>query len=94
MAINKAGTKKNYEIQVTRVKEFNSGDIFFDCTVNGVKLYGLTYKSGVSEKTGKEYTFVSFPSKKGSDDKYYNHCYFNIDDNTLSDIEKQIESML
>ena len=95
MAIKKKTTENshNYEVEVKRAKEFPSGDIAIDLEVNGVTIYGCVYKSGTN-KDGKEYSFVSFPSKKGSDDKYYNHAWFKIDDDLLKDIESQIEKLI
>lgn len=94
--INKKKTEEKevkFSVNVTRAKQMEkSGDIAFDMVVNGVNLYGLMYKQG--EKNGKEYAFVAFPSHKGKDDKYYNYCYFKIDDSLLADIEKQIENLL
>lgn len=98
MAIKKKSesTQENisYDISINRVKQFDgSNDIAFDMTVNGITIYGCIYKQGVKE--GKEYAFVSFPSRKNdSDGKYYNHVYFRINDDTLKDIEKKIEAVL
>lgn len=101
MAIAKKGAAKkaaeentiNYEVKVTRVKEFESGDIGCDLVVNGVSIYGCVYKS-VTRFDGSEYSFISFPARKGSDDKYYNHAFFKISDELLKKIEDQIESLL
>ena len=95
MAINKKKTEedtKSYEINVKRVKQFESGDIALDMDVNGVQIYNCTYKSGT--KDGKEYAFISFPARKGNDGKYYSHVWFKITDEMLKGIEKQIESLL
>ena len=100
MAIAKKGAAKaakeneiNYDVKVTRVKEFDSGDIGCDLVVNGVSIYGCIYKSG-TRSDGSEYSFISFPSRKGSDGKYYNHAFFKISDELLKNIEDQIESLL
>lgn len=93
MAIKRnAEATKNYDIKVTRVKEFDS-NISFDMEVNGVTIYGCSYRT-YTRKDGSEFSAVSFPAKKGSDDKYYNHVYFKISEDMLADIEKQIETML
>lgn len=84
--------KHSYDVEVKRVKELESGDIAFDMLVNGITIYGCIYKEG--EKDGNEYAFVSFPSRKGSDGKYYSHVYFRIEDDLLKDIQSQIESLL
>lgn len=84
----------NYEVKVTRVKVWDSGAVSLDMVVNGVTIYGATYRSGVT-KEGKEYTMVSFPQRKSEKDgKYYNHVYFNISDELLANIEEQIDSLL
>lgn len=90
MAIKKTSTEeKTFEVKVTRVKEFKTGDIGFDMIVNGVTIYGCVYKES------KRGNFVSFPSRKNdSDGKYYNHVYFNIDNVLLENIEAQISSLL
>lgn len=95
MAIAKKKTvdqSVEYNVEVKRAKQFESGDIAVDMVVNGVSIYNCTYKSGV--KDGKEYAFVSFPSRKGKDGKYYSHVYFKISDELLADIEKQIEKLI
>lgn len=95
MAINKKKEQQDvqYNVKVRRAHEFKSGDIGFDVDVNGVTLYGLTYLNENPERNIKS-AFVSFPSRKGSDGKYYNMYYFKISDDMLKDIEKQIEEVL
>lgn len=83
----------NYDVEVTRAHEFKSGDISFDIIVNGVNLYGLTYMNEDSKRNIKE-AFISFPARKGSDEKYYNHAWFKISEELQADIEKQIEAMI
>lgn len=80
-----------YEIEVTRAHEFKSGDISFDMKVNGVTIYNCTY---MNESAKVKKPFVSFPSRKGSDDKYYSYVWFKISDDTLAEIEKGIEAVL
>ena len=55
--------------KVLRVNRTVTGSIFFDLEVNGITLYGLCISNG---KYGE---FISFPSYKGKDGKYYNHYY-------------------
>lgn len=101
MAINrtkkeeKKEEKKNdvtYDINVTRIKVWDNGNITFDAIVNGISIYGMNYIT--VKKDGAERSFVSFPQRKGADGKYYNYCYFKIDDELLAIIEKQIEEKL
>ena len=83
----KEESKVNYTVEVTRAKEVKDS-YAFDMTVNGIKIYGCWLKEG------KHGNFVSFPSYKGSDGKYYSHVYFEISDELEAEIEKQIEAAL
>lgn len=89
----KAAEEQTFNVEVIRVHEFKSGDISFDCFVNGIILYGLTYINADPKRNIKK-PFISFPSRKGSDGKYYNYGWFKITDELFSDIEKQIEELL
>ena len=95
MALNKnkkTETKETeqttYTVEVARAKEIK-GSYAFDMKVNGVMIYGCWLKE---TKSGEN--FVSFPSYKGNDGKWYSHVYFKVDADTQADIEKQIESKL
>lgn len=82
------------DIKVDRAKDFEKS-ISFDVTVFGcVKIYGCTYRTYQDKKTGDEKGIISFPSKKGKDDKYYNHAYFFVTDDVLASVEKQIEALI
>lgn len=76
-----------YDIEVTRAKEIK-GSYAFDMTVNGIKIYGCWIKEG------KKGNFISFPSYKGSDDKYYSHVWFEISDALEKEIEEKVEAAL
>lgn len=96
MAIKKTqkpAEEQTFNVEVTRAHEFKSGDISFDCLVNGVNMYGLTYINANPKRNIKE-SFISFPSRKGSDGKYYNYCWFKITNELFSEIERQIEGVL
>lgn len=97
MAINKkkeAEKKIDYVIEVTRAKELDNGTIMFDMTANGVQIYGCSYKV-LSRKDGSgDFVKIGFPSKKGSDDKYYNQAYFAVNDEIIAQIEKGIEAKI
>ena len=90
---SKEKTERRYEVEVTKAHEFKSGDIGFDMVVNGINIYGCVYLNENPEKNIKD-PFISFPSRKGSDGKYYNHVYFKITDELFSEIEKGIEAVL
>ena len=102
MAIKKSAEKADKkekvvtvdDIKVDRAKDFEKS-ISFDVTLFGcVKIYGLTYRTYQDKKTGDEKGIISFPSKKGKDDKYYNHAYFFVTDDVLASVEKQIEALI
>ena len=81
-----------YNIEVSRAKELDSGDIALDLIVNGVSIYGAFY---VTRKVdGKETSFLSFPSRKGSDGKHYKYVYFPMNDAQLAQLEKDIEAAI
>lgn len=86
-------TKINYDIKVTRVKEFN-GSYAFDMVVNGVTIYGCWYREYERKDGSGTFAAIQFPSRKAEDGKYYNHAYFRVDEAIIADIEKQIEAML
>lgn len=68
-------------VKVTRAFEFENGTVSFDLIVNN-----HFYFNNMRIVEGKTKDFISFPSYKGKDDKYYSHCWFRIDD----ELEKQI----
>lgn len=87
-------TVKPEDIKVDRAKSFDTS-ISFDVTVFGcVKIYGLTYRTYTDKKTNEEKGIISFPSKKGKDEKYYNHAYFFVSDEVLAKCEKEIEALI
>ena len=101
MAIKKNGKAAAEKIVVTpdnikvdRAKDFEKS-ISFDCTLfDCVKLYGCTYRTYTDKKTNEEKGIISFPSKKGKDEKYYNHVYFFVSDEVLAKVEKEIEALI
>lgn len=90
-------TQAKYTVKVTRAREIKKTEkeqvISFDVNVNNVTIYGMIYRSGVSAK-GKDYELISFPARKGSDDTYYNHCWFGINKDLQEDIKEQIGGAL
>ena len=93
----KVNTKKNNEINdkkdakiivVKRAKEFDWG-ISFDMIVNDVTIYGCK----LLLKKDSDETFIAFPSRKGTDGKYYNYAYVRLSDEEVNDIVAQIEKM-
>lgn len=103
MAIKKTAAKKSedsfvYDVEVIRVKDFTKDGktaISLDLMVNGVKIYGCWYRVYEDrKKPGEEKGFISFPSRLGSDGKYYQHAWFPISEDLLEKLEKEIEKKL
>lgn len=80
--------KSSFDIKVTRAHEFDNGNVAFDMEINGVTIYGATMIEG------KKGDFVSFPSRKGSDGKYYSHCYAKLTDEDVKNINAQLDDLL
>lgn len=93
----KGSTKKtetqNYDVKVTRAKEVNEGQVVFDMVVNGITIYGCWYREG-KNKNGEDYSMVSFPSQKADNGKYYNHCWFKIEDSLKEEIVAQLQKLV
>lgn len=66
------------EFSVDRTHEFDDGSVCADLTINGVKIYGVRVVE--TQRDGKDVEFLSFPSRKGSDGKYYSHVYVPMSD--------------
>lgn len=71
-------------VRANQVKDL----VFFDVEINGVTIYGCKVVEG------KNGDFISFPSHKGKDDKYYNHAYIKLTDEQTKEIISQVENML
>lgn len=83
--------KKDVNVEVNaKVTRANQVDdlVFFDVEINGVTIYGCKVVEG------KNGDFISFPSHKGKDGKYYNHVYIKLSDEQSKDIIGQVEKML
>lgn len=78
---------KIYSCEVLRAKEYKD-TVFFDVNINGVSIYGCRFVEG------KNGDFVSFPSYKGNDGKYYSHAYIKLDEATVALIDEQIDKLL
>ncbi len=76
------------DAKVTRAKQFKDGGVVFDMQVNGVSIYGCRV---IESKNGD---FVSFPSYKASDGKYYSHAWVKLSDEDTKSIVKQVEDMI
>ena len=83
--------KKDVNVEVNaKVVRANQVDdlVFFDVEINGVTIYGCKVVEG------KNGDFISFPSHKGKDGKYYNHAYIKLTDEQAKYIISQVENML
>lgn len=75
------------DLKVLRAKEYKE-TVFIDLEVNGVKIYGCRFIEG------KNGDFVSFPSYKAKDGKYYSHAYVELDEASIKLIDEQIDELL
>lgn len=90
---NKATTDYSYTIRVVSarvvVDEIAKKFITFSMSVNGVIINECSYNAGKSDKTGKEYEFITLPKREYIDREgnkaYANYVYFPI-----KDYEKEI----
>lgn len=73
--------------EVTRANQVND-TVFFDMVVNGVTIYGCKVVEG------SKGDFISFPSHKGKDGKYYNHAWVKLSDEDTKKIIAQVEEAL
>lgn len=85
--------RSNLNIEVTRAhvfvnKKAKKETTFFDMKVNGVSIYGCTLVDG------KKGTFVSFPSYKGSNDKYYNYAWVELSEEDIEHIQDLVSYAL
>ena len=91
---NKKNSKKNVEygevvsFEILKATQFNWG-VSFNMVLNGVTIYNCTV---AETKDGKQ--FISFPSRKGSDDKWYSYVYFRFSDADLEAILEAVEKAL
>lgn len=94
---NKNNTKENnknldIEVQAVRfVRQFDDGNVSFSLLVNGVWISNMAI---INSDKAKDGWFISFPSRKGQDGKYYNYAYFFIDDATKAKIGEMVKREL
>lgn len=89
---NKEHEVKNHEFKIERVKDTEHG-VFFDMCINDVTIYSCSWVEG-TKSDGSEYEFVSFPSHKGKDGKYYNHVYVKLSDNDTAAIKECLQAAI
>lgn len=95
MPITKKSAEKsaNKDIKVTKAKDLEKV-IMFDMEVNGVSIYGCSYKTLQRKDGSGEFAKVDFPSRKGSDGNYYHLAYIKLTDDDITKIEEGINSLL
>lgn len=80
--------EKFAEMEVKNVRDTDYG-VFFSITINGVDINGCR----VGETKNEEY-FVSLPSRKGNDDKYYSIVYYKFSEAETEWILNQVKEKL
>lgn len=76
------------EFEVRNVRSFDWGTVF-TLVLNGVEINGCK----VGERHDGE-SFISLPSYKGKDGKYYNHVYFRFSEADTDAILKEVAEQL
>lgn len=89
----KTATVAALEIEVTRAKELENV-VMFDMIVNGVTVYGCSYKTFERKDGSGEFVKIDFPSRKGNDGKYYKHVYVKLTDKDVENIETQLNALI
>ena len=85
-----ATTGTTYTYSISNVKEVTDTMVSFRMVINGITIYGMKVIKYKSKKTGEEGMMVSFPSRKGSDGKYYNELTFPMTKDMSDDIIKKV----
>lgn len=75
--------------EVSQVKMFDNGGIMFTLTINDITIYGCKV---ATTKDGRD--FISWPSRKGADGKYYSHVFVKLSDVDSANILKKVEEIL
>ena len=83
----KASEETKNTVKVTRAHQFDDGSIALDMEVNGVSIYNATLRDS------KNGMFVSFPSRKGKDGKYYSHVFVKFSKEDIDSIIAQVEEL-
>lgn len=82
-----------YDVTVSNARVISEDVVSFDMTANGVRIYGMIYRAGTSDKD-EEYELISFPSKKAKNGKYYSHCWFPISNELKAYIIDELEKLM
>lgn len=79
---------KPVTLSVSHVKEWDNG-VTFTLNVGRVSIYGCRIVSATNGDS-----FISFPARKGSNGKYYNHAYIDLTDTELTVVFDMVRSAL
>lgn len=74
--------------EVKNVRVYNQ-TIFFTLIANDITIYGCKV---CADSNGKD--FISFPSQKAKNNKWYNHVYVKFDSETEGQILAEVERQL
>ena len=89
---SKAKERETIEVisyNIKRAVECRNGAILFDLELNGVCIYGCHI---AESRDGNE--FIGFPSRKGSDGKYYSVAWASLSDDDTADILDSVRDAL
>lgn len=93
----KKETSKKFEVtecEVLKARQFKNSRIGFDLKINGITIYSMIAFPYTNKKSGDIKWGISFPQRKGSDNKYYNEVYFFVDEDLRTNIIGQIDKLL
>ena len=89
---SKAKERETIEVisyNIKRAIECRNGAILFDLELNGVCIYACHI---AESRDGNE--FIGFPSRKGSDGKYYSVAYASLSEDDTADILDSVRDAL
>ena len=89
---SKAKERETIEVisyNIKRAIECRNGAILFDLELNGVCIYGCHI---AESRDGNE--FIGFPSRKGSDGKYYSVAWASLSEDDTADILDSVRDAL
>lgn len=95
---NNAPANPNKERTYTKVdsfsvknsREWDSGDVTTTLTLNGITIYNVR----IMQTHDGNHEFLSFPSRKGNDGKYYPYVYVSLSDKDTAKIIEAIDNDL
>ena len=78
----------NHEYAVKRAVQFDDSDVLFDLTIDDFTIYGCRVVEG------KNGDFISLPSRKGKDGKYWGIVYKRFTDEETNEILDMVSAAL